>query len=358
MRAVVLLLLGVNLVSASLHTVQYFYTATTGIENFPRFVDVGMLNGEQISMYDSTSNRKIPKQKWMEENLDQEYWDSSTKILRGAEEHFLHNIQVVMCRFNQSAGVHTFQRMYGCEWDDETGATNGFDMYGYDGEDFVSVDLKEGRLISTVPQGIITVVKWNKNRAFLELDKHYIKTVCIDWLKKYVEYGKSSLQKTVSPQVSLLQKDPSSPVTCHATGFYPRGIIISWMKNGQEHHEDVDLGELLPNEDGTFQRTSTISVTPDEWKKNKFICVVEHQGETISSILKEKKIRAKNETSVPIGIIGAVAAVILLVVIGVAGFMVYRKKKGFKPVEASDNSSNERITDTLISSGSGSSTSS
>nr|AKP95844.1 MHC class I antigen [Ctenopharyngodon idella] len=343
MRSVVLLLLGVNLVNASLHTVQYFYTATTGIENLPRFVDVGMLNGEVISMYDSTSKRKIPKQKWMEENLDQEYWDSSTEILRGAEEHFLHNIQVAMSRFNQTAGVHTFQRMYGCEWDDETGATNGFDEYGYDGEDFVSVDVKEGRLISTVPQGISTVVKWN-NEKNLDREKHYIKTECIEWLQKYVEYGKSSLQKTVSPQVSLLQKNPSSPVTCHATGFYPRGIIISWMKNGQEHHEDVDLGDLLPNEDGTFQRTSTIRVTPDEWKKNEFSCVVEHQDKTISSILKEKEIRTNNDQtgdSFTIGIIvGALAAVVLPILIGAAGYVVYQKKHGFKPVRGSDDGSN------------------
>nr|ARO85813.1 MHC class I antigen [Ctenopharyngodon idella] len=336
MRSVVLLLLGVNLVNASLHTVQYFYTATTGIENFPRFVDVGMLNGKVISMYDSISKRKIPKQKWMEENLDQQYWDSSTEILRGAEQHFLHNIQVAMSRFNQTAGVHTFQRMYGCEWDDETGATNGFDEYGYDGEDFVSVDVKEGRLISTVPQGISTVVKWN-NEKNLDREKHYIKTVCIEWLQKYVEYGKSSLQKTVSPQVSLLQKDPSSPVTCHATGFYPSGVTITWMKNGQEHHEDVDPGELLPNEDGTFQKTSTIRVTPDEWKKNEFSCVVEHQGKTVA----EDKIRTNNGESVSIGIIvGALAAVVLLIIIAVAGYVVYKKKQGFKPVSGSDDGSN------------------
>ena len=81
--------------------------------------------------------------------------------------------------------------------------------------------------------------------------------------------------------MSLLQKYPSSPVVCHATGFYPSGVTITWFKNGQEHHEDVDLGDLLPNEDGTFQRTSTLYVTPDEWKNNQFSCVVEHQGKTI-----------------------------------------------------------------------------
>uniref|UniRef100_A0A673KQA0 Ig-like domain-containing protein n=1 Tax=Sinocyclocheilus rhinocerous TaxID=307959 RepID=A0A673KQA0_9TELE len=216
------------------------------------------------------------------------------------------------------SGVHTFQLMYGCEFDDQTGEKNAFRQFGYDGEDFLHLDLKESRYISPVQQGIPSAQKWNNNKANLENDKQYLSTECIEWLQKYLQYGK------ISPQVSLLQKSSSSPVTCHATGFYPSGVTFSWMKNGQDHDEDVDLGELLPNEDGTFQKTSTLNVKPEELKKNKFSCVVEHQGKTKTA----NEIMTNNE-SVPIGIIvGALAAVVLLVVIGVAGYMVYQKKKG------------------------------
>ncbi|XP_051551582.1 major histocompatibility complex class I-related gene protein-like [Myxocyprinus asiaticus] len=236
-----------------------------------------------------------------------------------------------------STGVHTAQRMYGCEWDDETGATNGFNQHGYDGEDFLNLNLKDLRWISPVQQGLITTQKWNNDRANLEYWKQYFNTECIEWLKKYVQYGKSSLEKTVSPQVSLLQKDHSSSVTCHATGFYPSGVTITWMNNGQEHHEDVEVGELLPNEDGTFQKTSTLRVTPDEWKKNKFSCVVEHKG----IIKEENEIRTNNGNSLPIGIIvGVVAAVVLLIVMAGIGYKIYQKKKGFKPVNGSDDGSN------------------
>ncbi|XP_048059717.1 major histocompatibility complex class I-related gene protein-like [Megalobrama amblycephala] len=234
-----------------------------------------------------------------------------------------------------SSGVHTVQNMYGCDWDDETGATNGFDQYGFDGEDFLALHLKELRWVSPVQQGSLTQQKWNDDKAQLEFYKQYYENQCIEWLKKYLQYGKSSLEKTVSPQVSLLQKSSSSSVLCHATGFYPSGVTISWMKNGQDHYENVDLGEPLPNEDGTFQKTSTLKVTPDEWKNNEFSCVVEHQGKTITEILKDD--------SVPIGIIVAVVVAVLLVVSGVVGFVVYRKKKGFKPVpqEQSDDGSNK-----------------
>ncbi|XP_051728352.1 major histocompatibility complex class I-related gene protein-like [Ctenopharyngodon idella] len=290
MRVVVIVLLGVHLAYAGTHSLKYFYTGASGDIDFPEFTAVGLVDDGQFMYFDSNIKKAVPKTEWIRQNEGADYWDRETQVLIGSRQVFKDNIQIAKERFNQSKGAHTVQIMYGCEWDDQTGETDGFRQYGYDGEDFLSLDLKEMRWITPVPQGVPTVHKWNNDRADLEGRKHYFSTVCIEWLKKYLEYGKSSLQKTVSPQVFLLQKDPSSPVTCHATGFYPSGVTISWMKNGQDHHEDVDLGELLPNEDGTFQRTSTIRVTPDEWKKNEFICVVEHQGKTVT----EKKIRAKN----------------------------------------------------------------
>ncbi|RXN38080.1 MHC class I [Labeo rohita] len=88
-------------------------------------------------------------------------------------------------------------------------------------------------------------------------------------------------------------------------------FLPQWSNNHlakkMDKNMDVKIGELLPNEDRTFQKTSAITVTPDEWK-NKFICVVKHQGKTANEIRTN-------------------SAVILLMVIGVAGFKVYQKKK-------------------------------
>ncbi|XP_073677758.1 uncharacterized protein [Garra rufa] len=273
------------------HSLKYFYTAVSGDIDFPEFTVVGLVDDLQFMYFDSNTKKVVPKTEWIRQNVDADYWDRETQTDIRQHQIFKNNIQIAKERFNQSTGIHIFQQLYGCEWDDQTGATNAIEQFGFDGEDFVFLDFKELRFITPVQQGIPTTHKWNNNRALLEIVKHYYSTVCIEWLRKYLQYGKSSLEKTVSPQVSLLQKSPSSPVTCHATGFYPSGVTITWMRNGQQHHEDVDLGELLPNEDGTFQKTSTIRVTPDEWKKNKFICVVEHRGKTKTA----NEIRTNNE---------------------------------------------------------------
>nr|ADK11997.1 MHC class I antigen [Cyprinus carpio 'jian'] len=338
MQLVVLhLFVGVHLACAGTHSLKYFYTGVSGDIDFPEFTIVGLVDEGQFMYFDSNIKKAVPKTEWMSQSEGADYWDRETQTDIGRHHAFKNNIQVAKERFNHSTGVHTYLQMYGCEFDDQTGKTNGFLQDGYDGEDFVYLDLKEMRYISPVPQGFPFVQKWNNDKALLARDKNYFSTECIEWLQKYVQYGKSSLQKTVSPQVSLLQKSSSSSVTCHATGFYPSGVTITWMKNDQDHHEDMEVGELLPNEDGTFQKTSELKVKPDEWKNNKFSCVVEHQGKTKTA----NEIRTNTGESVPIGIIvGALAGVLLLIVTAVAGYKVYQKKKGFKPVNASDDGSN------------------
>uniref|UniRef100_A0A8C2E1W4 Ig-like domain-containing protein n=1 Tax=Cyprinus carpio TaxID=7962 RepID=A0A8C2E1W4_CYPCA len=245
------------------HSLRYFYTGVSGVSGLPELTVVGLVDDQQFMYFDSNTKKAVPKTEWMRQSEGADYWDEETQNDNNYHKSFKNNIQVAKERFNQTTGVHTVQVMYGCEFDDQTGETDVFHQYGYDGEDFLDLDLKEMRWITPVMQGIPTVQKWNNNGALLEKDKHYFNTVCIEWLQKYVQYEKSSLKKTVSPQVSLLQKSSSSSVKCHATGFFPSGVTISWQKNGQEHHEDVYLGELLPNEDGTFQRTSTIRVSPE-----------------------------------------------------------------------------------------------
>nr|QHB49881.1 MHC class I antigen [Ctenopharyngodon idella] len=336
MRSVVLLLLGAQLAYAGTHSLKYVYTGVSRGIDFPEFTAVGLVDEGQFYYFDSNIKQAVPKTEWIRQNEGADYWDRETQNMVGYHQNFKDSIQILKERFNQSAGVHTWQVMYGCELNDD-GTTQGYYQYAYDGADFVSLDKSTLTWTAANPEAVITKHKWEA-LAVAEQNKGYLENTCIEWLKKYVAYGKDTLERKVSPQVSLLQKDPSSPVTCHATGFYPSGVTITWQKNGQDHDEDVDLGELLPNEDGSFQRMSTLNVGPDEWKNNRFSCVVEHQDKTIR---KTEDDIITNFDSVPIAIIvGAVAAVVLVIVIGVVGYLVYQRKKGFKPVSASDDGSN------------------
>ncbi|KAJ3583457.1 hypothetical protein NHX12_017313 [Muraenolepis orangiensis] len=276
-----LLLLSCHGVSSVIHSLKYFLTASSGLSNFPEFVAVGMVDEVQISHYDSNSQRAEPRQEWMEQITRDhpDYWERNTGRALGAQRVFKGNIETIKKRFNQTGGSHVYQLMSGCEWDDEDGDTGGYEQYGYDGEDFISFDLKTLTWIAPKRQAYSIKLKWDQIRAGNEYWKNYYTKECVDWLKKYLAYGKGTLQRTERPSVSLLQRSPSSPVVCHATGFYPNRVVMFWRRDHQELHEHVDHGEVLPNHDGTFQVSIGLnlkSVPPEDWPR--YECVVQLKG--------------------------------------------------------------------------------
>ncbi|XP_061755128.1 uncharacterized protein LOC133551933 [Nerophis ophidion] len=80
------------------------------------------------------------------------------------------------------------------------------------------------------------------------------------------------------PEVFLLQKTPSSPVSCMATGFYPDGADLFWRKDGEQIFEDVEHGEILPNHDGTFQMSVALKVEVTADVEGKYECVFQLSG--------------------------------------------------------------------------------
>ena len=86
--------------------------------------------------------------------------------------------------------------MYGCEWDDESDVTSGNEQYGYDGEDFFSLELNNMRWVAHQPQAVLTKDNWNTHESIYHGRKRYFTQDCRDWLKKYVQYGSSSRNRT------------------------------------------------------------------------------------------------------------------------------------------------------------------
>ncbi|XP_068431881.1 major histocompatibility complex class I-related gene protein-like isoform X2 [Clinocottus analis] len=335
-----LLLVSLHGAAAVTHSLKYFDTASSGLTNFPEFVSVGMVDELQIVHYDSNTRRAEPKQDWMirftEE--DPKYWKRQTELSLGNQQVNKVNIEEAKQRFNKTGGVHIFQVMAGCEWDDETNEVlRGFHQHGFDGEDFISFDMKTRTWIAPKQQAVSTKLKWDHNKAQTAQMNHYLTQICPESLKKFVKYGSSSLMRTELPLVSLLQKSPSSPVCCHATGFYPDRASLFWRKDGEELHEDVDHGEILHNHDGTFQMSVDLklsSVPAEDWRR--YECVFKLSGveKNIVTRLDEAVIRTNaeklNDMTTSSSIIIIIAAVVVLV-LAVGGFMCYKKRKDKDP---------------------------
>ncbi|KAK3513984.1 hypothetical protein QTP70_000825 [Hemibagrus guttatus] len=168
--------------------------------------------------------------------------------------------------------------MFGCELHDDS-STRGYNQYGYDGEDFISLDLNTGSWTADNDKAELFIKQWDPNSGKAQYWKNYLKSNCIDQLQKFVSYGRETLERKVPPTASVFQKHSSSPeVVCHATGFFPKAVNITWRKDGEDVNEDVELRETLSNQDGSFQKRSILKVPAEELQKHNYTCVIQHSS--------------------------------------------------------------------------------
>uniref|UniRef100_A0AAZ1WX94 Ig-like domain-containing protein n=1 Tax=Oreochromis aureus TaxID=47969 RepID=A0AAZ1WX94_OREAU len=250
---------------------SYWYTVSTG-----GFIFV---NGQEFVHYKSSLKKMVPKTEWIEKTVDPEYWE---------REKYLSFTTILYL-----SGVHILQWVYGCEWNEDTEEVTGFEILGYDGRDYVAFDLKTETYIASAPQAVITKHNWDRDKTRISYKKYFLTQECVDKLKNFVNSGRKSLMKTVPPSVSLLQKSPSSPISCHATGFFPNVAEMFWRKDGEELHEDVHKGEILPNNDETFQMSVDLklsSVKPEDWER--YDCVFQFSERSILLQLRKLSPRA------------------------------------------------------------------
>ncbi|KAM8884834.1 major histocompatibility complex class I-related gene protein-like [Synchiropus picturatus] len=279
MKLFILMLALLSSVSGAIHSLRYCETAFSSPLRFPEFVADGLVDHVPVVHYDSNTMRAEPRQDWMSRVVEDEpdYWEHETRTFIGYQLLQRANLKILGERFNHTGG-HVSQKQYGCEWNDETGELKGYERYGYDGEDFITFDLQNMTWIPGQEQALVTKEKWDTNTYQNTKKKNYLSQVCPQWLKRYLDYGKSSLLRKELPIVSLLQKVPSSPVICHATGFYPDWATLFWRKDGQEIKESVGISEVLPNPDGTFQTEVELKLSDPSEDWGRYQCVFQLQG--------------------------------------------------------------------------------
>nr|XP_035928357.1 LOW QUALITY PROTEIN: DLA class I histocompatibility antigen, A9/A9 alpha chain-like [Halichoerus grypus] len=327
-RPLVLLLsaaLAVTETWAGSHSMRYFYTSVSRPgRGEPRFIGVGYVDDTQFVRFDSdsVSQRMEPRAPWVEQE-GPEYWDRETRSLRDAAQTFRVELQNLRGYYNQSeAGSHTYQLMYGCDVGPDGNLLRGYEQWAYDGADYIALneDLRSWTAADTAAQ--ITRRKWEAAGAAEQL-RNYLEGTCVEWLGRYLENGKETLQRAEPPNAHVTHhpiSDQRVTLRCWALGFYPAEITLTWHHNGEDLTQDTELVETRPAGDGTFQKWAAVVVPSGQ--EQRYTCHVQHEGLPEPITLRWEP----PQPTIPITWIIA-GVVLLAVTVAMIGAVIWRKKR-------------------------------
>nr|CZT87583.1 MHC class 1 protein [Chlorocebus sabaeus] len=317
---------------AGSHSLRYFSTAVSRPgRREPWYVEVGYVDDTQFVRFDSDaeSPRMEPRAPWVEQE-GPEYWDRNTRRAKAHAQTDRGNLRTLLRYYNQSeGGSHTIQRMFGCDLGPDGHLLRGYEQHAYDGKDYIALneDLRSWTAADMAAQN--TQRKWEAARAAERL-RAYLEGECLEWLRRHLENGKETLQRTDPPKTHVTHhpvSDHEATLRCWALGFYPAEITLTWQRDGEEQTQDTELVETRPGGEGTFQKWGAVVVPSGE--EQRYTCHVQHEGLPEPLTLRWEP---SSQSTIPIVGIVAGLAVLAVVVTGavVAAVMWRRKSSGGK----------------------------
>nr|ARR31500.1 MHC class I antigen [Chlorocebus pygerythrus] len=311
---------------AGSHSMRYFYTSMSRPgRGEPRFIAVAYVDDTQFVRFDSdaASPRMEPRAPWVEQE-GPEYWDRETRIMKTETQTYRENLRTALRYYNQSeAGSHTLQEMYGCDLGPDGHLLRGYNQLAYDGRDYIALneDLRSWTAADMAAQN--TQRKWEA-AGVAEQHRTYLEGRCVEWLRRYLENGKETLQRADPPKTHVTHhpvSDREATLRCWALGFYPAEITLTWQRDGEDQTQDTELVETRPAGDGTFQKWAAVVVPSGE--EQRYTCHVQHDG-----LPKPLTLRWEPSSQSTIPIVGIIVGLVLGAVVtgAVVAAVMWRRK--------------------------------
>nr|XP_055119191.1 HLA class I histocompatibility antigen, B alpha chain isoform X3 [Symphalangus syndactylus] len=312
---------------AGSHSMRYFSTSVSRPgRGEPRFISVGYVDDTQFVRFDSdaASPREEPRAPWIEQE-GPEYWDQETRKAKAHAQTDRVDLRTLRGYYNQSEdGSHTWQTMYGCDLGPDGRLLRGYHQDAYDGKDYIALneDLSSWTAADMAAQ--ITKRKWEAGRVAEQM-RAYLEGECLEWLHRYLENGKETLQRADPPETHVTHhpiSDREATLRCWALGFYPAEITLTWQRDGEDQTQDTELVETRPAGDRTFQKWAAVVVPSGE--EQRYTCHVQHEGLSEPLTLRWEP---SSQSTIPIvGIVAGLAVLVAVVIVAVVATVMRRRK--------------------------------
>ncbi|XP_059571263.1 DLA class II histocompatibility antigen, DR-1 beta chain-like isoform X2 [Alligator mississippiensis] len=222
-----------------------------------------------------------------------------------------------------------FQGKADCLYTNGTQRVRYLERYVWDRRQDVHFDSDVGVYVADTVWGEPETKSWNSQKDVLEDARGAVDTFCrynYGVFERGHVIGRSVKPKVkVSPTKSGAQVHPDTLI-CSVTGFYPGGIEVKWLKNGQEQTAGVVSTELMQNGDWTFQILVMLEMTPRSG--DVYTCQVEHSSlpDPVTVLWEAQSDSARSKMLTGVG--GFVLGLIFLAL----GLLIYLRNKKGRPV--------------------------
>ncbi|XP_043844568.1 zinc-alpha-2-glycoprotein-like [Dromiciops gliroides] len=273
----ILMLFAFRKTQAVYHWHEHKFTIVGTRYSLLYFTGVGVIDDIQWLSYDKMNHQATIKADWISDvlrtNLIEE-WSHLIKIHEGDAQAL---IQFLTADDSKLKRNYTLQYFLGCELDD-TIQLNSKVQFGLDGENMIEIDDHQENWVVLNPRAqnlkyIAESLFWTNVR------KDYVKKYCVGMVQNFLR--NSSMKENLPPEVYVSHHDsPNGTITlsCLATGFYPRSILLIWKKTTEQATWGKESSSgTLPNTDDTFYLQVTLELLPGDSGAG-YNCVVEHSA--------------------------------------------------------------------------------
>ncbi|XP_062398297.1 major histocompatibility complex class I-related gene protein-like [Sardina pilchardus] len=278
---ILILLLAHGRGTAGSHSLWMFVTFIKGETPFPEFSAVAMLDDIQIGYYDTNDDKLIYRGANHSTAADNSDITFVGLFIGYVHSRMRDRAAYLKDHLNHTNNIYVFQRTAGCSLEEASLQGGLISRDAFNGESgdvrYYNPQLNTLHTDRVWPHAVDTI--WPDDFNFLYENAYYPN--CISQLNKHLGNEKNRVQKKVKPRVRLLWRTlPGSAgalLTCLATGFYPRHINLTLLRDDQPVSDhQITGGELLPNGDETYQMRKSLEVSAEELQHHHYTCTAEH----------------------------------------------------------------------------------